>query len=680
MLWLFLFLLTLSPVVAHGDSGYRLWLKYDKIKDADYLNRAREAVSSFLVCGNSATVDAAREELRKGLEGLLGTPMPPGRSEAPARGLLLAGTPASSNRISKKLSSKERSLLGEEGYVIREVKGPAGPFMMIAANADLGVLYGIFHFLRLLQTQASLSDLDITSRPRVAWRMLNHWDNLDGTVERGYAGGSLWKWDALPGKIDPRYKDYARANASIGINGLVLNNVNANPLILREDYLKKAAALAAVFRPYGIHVFLSANFAAPKRLGGLPTADPLDPEVIAWWRRKTTEIYRLIPDFGGFLVKANSEGQPGPQDYHRTHAQGANMLADALAPHGGVLIWRAFVYAMEKGADRAKMAYAEFKDFDGQFQANVFLQIKNGPLDFQPREPFSPLFGAMPNTNAMPEFQITQEYLGHDKALVYLAPLFKETLTSDTYGKGKGSTVARVMDGSLQGQKLTGIAGVANIGSDSNWTGYLFGQANWYAFGRLAWNYKLTAEAVAREWITMTLTDEKKAVNTILTIMLSSREALVNYQTPLGLNVLCGYDHYQPDPAVRQYYHRADTLGLGFDRTESGSDAVGQYFPAVRDSFNNIHSCPEKYLAWFHHVPWDFPMESGRSFREELTYKYNQGVKAVGRMRGLWGTVSEAIDPEVYRQVAEHLSRQQAEARKWRQVCLDYFKRFSRDR
>ncbi len=677
LLWLFTALYMLFPVVSQADNGYRLWLKYDKIKDPVYLNQAREAIRSVNVCGHSATIKVAREELKKGLEGLLGMPLVSGNPQTPSSGTLLVGTPASCAWIKKKLSSKQRLQLGKEGYIIREVSGPSGPFTLIAANEDLGVLYGVFHFLRLLQTQAPLSDLDITGFPKVKWRMLNHWDNLDGTIERGYAGGSLWKWDELPGRIDPRYKDYARANASIGINAVVLNNVNADPLILSDAYLEKVAALAAVFRPYGIRVFLSANFAAPKRLGKLPTADPLDRSVIAWWKRKADELYRLIPDFGGFLVKANSEGQPGPQDYQRTHVQGANMLADALAPHGGVLIWRAFVYAIKKGEDRAKMAYEEFKGFDGAFKANVFLQIKNGPLDFQPREPFSPLFGAMPHTNAMPEFQITQEYLGHDKALVYLAPLFKETLTSDTYVNGKGSTVARVMDGSLQGQQLTGIAGVANIGSDSNWTGYLFGQANWYAFGRLAWDYELTSEEIAREWITMTLTDKASAVRTISRIMLSSREAFVNYQTPLGLNILCNYDHYHPDPASRRYYHRADRLGLGFDRTESGSNAVGQYFPAIRDSFNNIHSCPEKYLCWFHHVPWDFPMRSGRTFWEELSYKYNQGVNAVRRMRSLWGTLSEEIDPEIHRATAELLHGQLEEARRWRKVCLEYFSHFA---
>lgn len=668
----------LSSVASRADNGYRLWLKYDKIENTGYLSRCQKIITSFRVAGSSSTIAAAKEELKAGLDGLLGTAMPMNNQNGLVPGIVLAGTPVTAGIFKQRSFANDLSRLKKGGYIIREVRRHSGSCIVIAANEDIGVLYGIFHFLRLLQTHTSLKGLNISSSPKIQWRILDHWDNLDGSVERGYAGKSLWKWNELPEKIDSRYKDYARANASIGINGVVLNNVNSDPNILSKAYLVKVAALANVFRPYGIHVFLSANFASPKVLGKLNTADPLNPAVIEWWKNKADEIYKLIPDFGGFLVKANSEGQPGPRDYNRTHVQGANMMADALAPHGGILIWRAFVYAMRKDEDRAKMAYDEFAGFEGKFHANVFLQIKNGPIDFQPREPFSPLFGAMPHTNEMMEFQITQEYLGHSKALVYLAPLFKETLESDTYANGKGSTVANILDGSLQGQHITGMAGVANIGDDSDWTGYIFGQPNWYAFGRLAWNHELSAKEIAAEWIKMTLTNETDAVETILKIMLGSREALMNYETPLGLSVLCGWDHYGPAPQIREYYHRADTLGLGFDRTSGGSDAVGQYFLPVRNSFNHIHTCPEKFLAWFHHVPWNYTMKSGRTFWEELCYKYYTGVKSVEQMQRAWSSLQGKIDQDIFISTNKLLITQEEAARKWRNVCLTYFERFSK--
>lgn len=662
---------------AHADNGYRLWLKYDKIENADYLNTCRQAITSLYVAGHSPTITVAKEELKMGLEGLLGKGLPVNDSRRFIPGLVLAGTPATTDILRSKLFKKELAKLKKGGYIIQQVRLRSGSCFVIAANDDSGVLYGIFHFLRLLQTYSPLNGINISSSPTLQWRMLNHWDNLSGSVERGYAGKSLWKWDELPGKLDPRYKDYARANASIGINGVVLNNVNSDPQILSSAYLEKVAALANVFRPYGIHVFLAANFASPKVLGKLNTADPLNAEVIQWWKNKANEIYKLIPDFGGFLVKANSEGQPGPADYHRTHVQGANMMADALASHGGILIWRAFVYAVKKNDDRAKMAYDEFVGFDSRFHSNVFLQIKNGPLDFQPREPFSPLFGAMPHTNEMAEFQITQEYLGHSKALVYLAPLFKETLESDTYAKGKGSTVARIIDGSLQRQPITGIAGVANTGDDSDWTGYIFGQANWYAFGRLAWNHQLSAKQIADEWIKMTLTHKADAVETIGKMMLNSREVLVNYEMPLGLNVLCGVDHYHPNPASREYFHKADLHGLGFDRTTEGSDAVAQYFPGARNIFNNIHTCPEEFLTWFHHVPWNYNMKSGRTFWEELCFKYYSGVKGVEQMQQEWSSLKGEIDADIFIKTKKLLDTQEAAAKDWMTVCITYFEKFS---
>lgn len=674
-LWLVFVLAACSSAKA-GD-GYRLWLKYDKIGDKEYLSACRQAIQGLDAAGRSATIRVAREELQNGLSGLLGTPLALMHEGRITAGKVVIGTPGVIPALKKRKWQRRLAGLAPGGYLIHTVNTDDGPGILIAAREDLGVLYGVYHFLRLVQTHRGLEHLRISSSPALQWRMLNHWDNLDGSVERGYAGKSIWKWDELPGKTPPRYTDYARANASVGINAVVLNNVNSNPRILDNEYLVKVAALADIFRPYGIRVFLSANFASPKSLGRLDTADPLNRDVVQWWKDKADEIYKLIPDFGGFLIKANSEGQPGPLDYHRSHAEGANMMADILKPHGGILIWRAFVYNVHKERDRAKMAYDEFIRFDGKFHDNVFLQIKNGPLDFQPREPFSPLFGAMPHTNEMMEFQITQEYLGHDKALVYLAPLFKEVLESDTYARGKGSTVARILDGSRQGQPMTGMAGVANIGDDANWTGYSLAQANWYAFGRLAWDPDLSAEEIAGEWIGMTLTHHEAAAKTILGILMDSREIYVSYTTPLGLNVLCDGAHYGPAPAARTYFTRVDSSGLGYDRTAAGSNGVAQYFPGARKAFSKIQTCPEKYLCWFHHVPWDYPMRSGKAFREELHDKYNQGVLGVSAMKKQWTTLQGVIGETVFNSTLELLTVQEEAAAVWRDTCLKYFGSFS---
>ncbi|HMA22452.1 MAG TPA: alpha-glucuronidase family glycosyl hydrolase, partial [Gemmatimonadaceae bacterium] len=486
--------------------------------------------------------------------------------------------------------ARDLARLGDEGYLVRATTVQGKHVIVVAGNSDVGALYGAFRLLRQVQTNGSLAHVMIEDRPRIALRLLDHWDNLDRTVERGYAGKSLWEWARLPDSVSPRYRDYARANASLGINGTVLTNVNANAKVLTPEYLAKVAALANVFRPYGIRIYLTARFSAPIEIGGLKTADPLDSAVRAWWKAKADEIYRDVPDFGGFLVKANSEGQPGPQDYKRTHADGANMLADAVAPHGGVVMWRAFVYSNEVPADRVKQAYDEFKPLDGSFHDNVLVQVKNGPLDFQPREPFHPLFGAMPKTPLMAEFQITKEYLGQDTHLVYLGRLLEEVLRSDTYARGKGSTVARVIDGSLDGHRLTAIAGVSNIGTDRDWTGSQFNQANWYAFGRLAWDPTASSRAIADDWIRMTFSNDPRVVSRIEHMLLVSREAVVNYMTPLGLaHIMATGHHYGPGPWADggrpdwtpSYYHRADTLGLGFDRTAAGrgSNAVAQYFP-----------------------------------------------------------------------------------------------------
>jgi alpha-glucuronidase len=575
--------------------------------------------------------------------------------------------------------------VGNEGYLVEAATLEGRSVIVIAANTDLGVLYGSFALLRHLQMHRPVARLALRGAPKIERRLLNHWDNLDGSVERGYAGRSLWDWSRLPATLSPRYKHYARANASIGINGAVLNNVNADAKILTEACLDKVAALANAFRPYGIRVYLSARFSAPMEVGGLSTADPLAPEVRAWWADKVAGIYRKIPDFGGFLVKANSEGQPGPQTYHRTHADGAKMLSDALGPYGGVVLWRAFVYA-DNGQDRIRQAYDEFKPVDGQFGANTLLQVKNGPLDFQPREPISPLFGAMPRTPLALELQITKEYLGADTHLAYLGPLFEEALKSDTFAKGRGSTVARVVDGRLHGYARTAISGVANIGSDANWTGSHFNQANWYAFGRMAWDPDASARDIADEWVRQTFGNAPAVVAPVVSMMMGSRQTLVNYMAPLGLVHLMGTDHhYGPSPWVKQlgvanwnpfYFHRADRTGIGFDRTPAtgGTNAVAQYAPAVRDRVANRATVGDDRLLFFHRVRWDDTLaSSGRSVWHELVHRYSAGVDDVQAMRDAWELLQGRIDNRRFTEVAEFLRIQHHEARWWRDATLLYF-------
>jgi alpha-glucuronidase len=673
---------------AGAEDGYRLWLRYEPLPRRA-ISLYRPVVTAVVVQGKSATLDIIRAELADGCSRLLGQSVPVA-GEVERDGAVVAGTPRSSPLIARLGWERELIALGPEGFRIRSVKSGAHFATVIASSDEVGALYGAFHFLRLMQTLQPIYKLDVNQKPGLRLRVLNHWDNLDGTVERGYAGRSLWDWNALPGKVDARLLDYARANASIGINGSVLNNVNASAESLSNEYLLKTASIARAFRPYGLRVYLSARFSAPIELGGLKTADPLDPEVIAWWKKKADEIYRLIPDFGGFLVKANSEGQPGPRTYNRSHADGANMLAAALSPHGGVVMWRAFVYDAKPGYDRAAAAYDNLQPFDGQFAGNVLLQVKNGPVDFQPREPFHPLFGAMPRTQLMPELQITQEYLGFSNHLVFLAPMWREFLDSDTFARGRGSTITKVVDGRLYGQALTGISGVANTGSDRNWTGHHFAQSNWYAFGRLAWAPSISSERIADEWIQMTLTHDARAVKTIKRLMLESHEAAVDYMTPLGLHHLMWTGHhYGPQPWWDKeprpdwnpvYYHRADERGLGFDRTATGSNAVAQYHKPVRDRFANLSTCPEKYLLWFHHVPWDYRVRRGRKLWDELALHYQRGVDWVRRARAGWERVAHSIDPERHAAVAGKMLVQERDAAWWRDACLLYFQTFSKQR
>lgn len=565
-----------------------------------------------------------------------------------------------------------------EGYMLTDSS--------IIASSSIGILYGAYDLLRLQET-GNLSHLSKTEKPAVNLRILNHWDNLDGSIERGYAGKSIWKWDEIildkagefkniSKNLRNRLITYARSNASIGINGAVLNNVNASPQMMTSEYLHKVKVIADIFRPYGIRVYLSINFASPMALGYTKTADPLDMKVQLWWKKKAKEIYASIPDFGGFLVKANSEGQPGPGDYHRSHADGANMLADALKPFGGIVMWRSFVYgANHKGEDRVKQAVSEFKYQDGKFRDNVILQSKNGPLDFQPREPYAPIFDNIHQTPQIAELQITQEYLGQSKHLVYLAPMWKEFFHF------------------VSPDKLKGIAGVSNIGDNANWCGHPFSQANWYAFGRLAWNPSISSEEIAHEWLIQTYEcKDERFTKPVEMMMLTSREACVNYMMPLGLHHIFKFDHhYGPEPDGFKaeyplewcpvYYHQADSNGIGFNRSSDGTDAVGQYPEPYRSLYDNLATCPEEYLLWFHHVPWNYRMKSGSTLWEELCMRYNMGVSMVETYRDYWHTsTKEYMKDHIteWEMTDSLLNVQLASAKEWRDVCLKYFQTFSK--
>lgn len=595
----------------------------------------------------------------------------------------------------------DKSLNLGEGYNIYARPAQQGDNIQyeatITASNPIGLLYGAYELIRLQNTDAYNTGsgnqqnfskaIDETEKPQVSLRILNHWDNLDGSIERGYAGKSIFKWEEIKlgkngkgGSISKSLHDrlitYARANASLGINGSVLNNVNASPKMMTAEYINKVKVIANILRPYGIRVYLSINFASPMALGYTKTADPLDKKVQQWWKKKAKEIYATIPDFGGFLVKANSEGQPGPGDYHRTHADGANMLADAVKPYGGIIMWRSFVYgANHKGEDRVKQAVSEFKGMDGKFRDNVILQSKNGPLDFQPREPYAPIFDNIKQTPQIAELQITQEYLGQSKHLTYLAPMWKEFF------------------GFVNPDRLVGISGVANIGDDANWCGHPFSQANWYAFGRLAWNPSLTAEEIAHEWLVQTYENQdEKFTKPVEMMMMTSREACVNYMMPLGLHHIFKFDHHygpEPDGFIASYplewcpvyYHKADAQGIGFDRSSKGTDAVGQYPEPYRSLYDNIETCPEEYLLWFHHVPWTYKMKSGSTLWQELCMKYNMGVAMVEVYRDFWHTSAKQYmkgHEQEWQHTDSLLNVQLENAKEWRNTCLKYFQTFSK--
>jgi len=677
---IFLFFIGYSAV-ALPQNGYGLWLDYKKVSDASLLGDYQNQIQSVYFPGESSTLDVARAELKLGLNALLGTTMEFSSSASNNTQLIVAKFEQLDQKLQKNLKKVK---IPEDGYYIGHVAGNT----VITAKEDVGLLYGVFNFLRMLQTQQPIAKLDHLDGPKIDLRILNHWDNLDGTVERGYAGKSLWKWQKLPKYIDQRYIDYARANASVGINGTVLTNVNANAWLLTPSYIDKVAALADTFRPYGIKVYLTARFSAPMEIGHLSTADPLDPQVQQWWKDKIDNIYKKIPDFGGFLVKANSEGQPGPQNYGRSHVDGANMMADALAPHNGVVLWRAFVYSEHDATDRAKQAYLEFVPMDGKFKDNVIVQVKNGAIDFQPREPFHPIFGAMPKTALAMEFQITQEYLGFSTHLVFLPKLYEEVLKSDTYQQGKGSLVAKVIDGSLDNHKISAISGVSNIGSDLNWTGHPFAQANWYGYGRLAWDPYLDSETIADQWLRSTYSNDENFVKPMTELLIESREAVVNYMTPLGLHHLMDTNHhYGPGPWVSElarpewnptYYHKADAEGIGFDRTQTGSDAIMQYAEPVAQRFEQLEQCPENLLLWFHHLPWDYTLSDGHTLWDSLGLQYQKGVDQVRAMQKTWEQMSPYVDALSHKEVRMLLDIQLEEAIWWKDACMLYFHEYSK--
>ena len=659
----------------NSAGGYDMWLRYSKISDDSLLEHYRGQISNVIINSNSEVMSSVKSELNRGLGQLLDHKIN-FINELKASSLVV-GTPENSSLIASQ-EFNELKNSSTEGYVLKAKTIKGKKLIFIAANTDVGVLYGTFAFLRMLQTQQDISKLDSMSVPKMELRMVNHWDNLDRSVERGYAGISLWDWNTLPHISNDRYTDFARASASIGINAIAINNVNADPKFITKEYLNKIAVLADIFRAYGIKLFLSVNYASPIALGNLKTADPENFEVKEWWKNRVDVIYSKIPDFGGFLVKADSEGQPGPKTYGRNHAIGANMLADALKKYNGLVLWRAFVYGHSQ-EDRVREAYDEFIPLDGKFNDNVILQIKNGPLDFMPREPFSPLFGGMKNTNLMIEFQVTQEYLGNGNHLVYKAPMFKETLEADTFGNGINSTVARILANQVYDYKHSGMTAVVNPGMATNWTGHPFVQSSWYAFGRLAWNYNLSSDEIAEEWIKMTFSDDLEVIKSLKDIMNESAIAAVDFREPLGLTHIGTGAHYGPAPWSdrSKRFHKATKDGIGFNRTASGSNAIEQYNPEIRIKLKNPDTTPEKYLLWFHHLPWNYTMKSGNTLWYDLVTKYYEGAARVKSIKQKFSVLKGKIDKDQFKLIDSLLSIQTTDARIWRNSCVLYFQQFS---
>ena len=644
---------------AYAYNGADLWIGYSKA----YSGYEKYAPQNYVVTGGGSSITAIDNEIAIACRALFGN-APKKAKKVAANTLYII---ANAN-----IDDKNKDAFAIEYNNAQKIT-------TIKANTPVGALYGLFEWIKQMRC-GTFSESVFTSAPKYGLRILNHWDNPDGSVERGYAGTSIWFQD---GKINFRsdIETYARANASIGINGTVIDNVNADPKVLGKEILTGVKQVADRLRPYGIKVYLAVNFSSPAALGGLKTSDPLDKDVIKWWNDKCNEIYTMIPDFGGFLVKANSEGLPGPMDFGRTHADGANMLAKALKPHGGIVMWRAFVYNPQ-GGDRAKQAYDEFMPLDGKFDDNVIIQVKNGPVDFQPREPFSPLFGAMKKTPIMPELQITQEYLGYSDHLCFLATMWKEFLD---YPVNNRETVAQT----TQYHSFTAIAGVANTGRMKNWCGYVMAQSNWYAFGRLAWNPDITSQQIAKEWIAQTITTDPSNIQKITSIMMKSREAVTDYMTPIGLHHLMGWsDHWGPEPWcaipnaredwMPTYYHKADVQGLGFNRSSTGSNAVEQYQEPLRSMFNNPKLCPREFVLWFHHLPWNYVFDNGNTLWDELCYHYTKGVTEVEGFQKVWSGLKSSIDPAIYAEVSKKLDVQLDEAQWWRDGCMLYFQSFSK--
>jgi alpha-glucuronidase len=676
----FLFFSTL----AFPETGYKGWLRYLPVKDKKLAGLYRENCSTIFLAGESEILGSALAELKIGITGMLG--IEPKLLSSADKNCLVIGTIELITPSVCRFSEKEKLDLSQEGFIIKNT----GEQLIIASKSEAGVLYGIFRLLRMMQTGEAIPETAILENPKIKLRLLNHWDNPGkippgtSSIERGYAGSTIFKWEDLPA-LNDRYRDYARLLSSVGINGTVINNVNTakNGLegwkLLTPEYLPKLKALAGVFRLYGIKLFISVNFFSPILISGLKDADPMNPEVKLWWKNKVAELYSEIPDFGGFLVKADSEGEPGPIKYGRTQAEGADLIADALKPFGGLLIWRAFVYGKkELSSDRACQAYQVFKPLDGMFADNAVVQIKNGPIDFQVREPVSTLFGAMPGTDQILELQITQEYTGHEMHVCYLVPQWKEILGFDTYVKGQGSSVARIIEGDLFNYKYSGIAGVSNIGADKNWTGHPLAQANLYGFGRLAWDPDLTTESITHEWILQTYGNSEKVISVLKDILLTSWRNYEDYTSPLGVGLMCASDHFNPDPAGRISYHKADRFGVGFDRTmATGSGFTGQYSALSGSVYEDLLTCPDEFLLFFHHVPYSYKLRSGKTVIQHIYDSHNEGVERVKEYITEWETLSEIIDRERYDEVLEKLNRQLHYAEEWRDSVNNYFLRLS---
>ncbi|MEV1026272.1 alpha-glucuronidase family glycosyl hydrolase [Streptomyces sp. NPDC050264] len=666
-----------------AEDGYELWLRYRRVEDARQLKRYRAALRSLVRQGGGALQRSAVAELVRGLDGLLGTRLTP-RSTAPSGAALIVGTPSSSALIRSLVPAADLGELGDEGYVIRQVTRHGRTSTVVAAQADRGVLYGAFHLLRLVQTRRPIDGVDITESPAAPLRVADHWDNENGSIERGYAGRSFFHWDRLP-ELDERYTDYARVLASLGLNAAVINNVNTSADYLSTPFLAKLAALAGVLRSYGIALHVTANFAAPIDLGGLDTADPFDPGVRAWWEEKAAEIYRTIPDFGGFLVKANSEGRPGPLDYGRTHADGANLLAGALKPYGGVVMWRAFVHDSDKEWDR--QGYRDFVPLDGKFADNAVLQIKNGPIDFQVREPAHPLFGSLPHTNSMIELQVTQEYTGHATHLCYLVPQWKEVLDFDTLKAGENSTVARVVTGRVHSYSHYGFAGVMNFGDARNWTGSHLAAANTHGYGRLAWNPELSAPELATEWTRMTFGNDPEVVDTVRKLLLNSWRTYEDCTSPLGVGYLTHppdgsvTGHFDPSPTTTTQFHHSDGTGIGYDRTAATGDAYTElYAPATRDAYESLEDCPEELLLFLHHVPYTHRLDDGTTVIQHIYDTHFSGAERVGQMREAWRTLHGRVDRRRSKDVDEVFGRQIDAAAQWRDTLAAYWFGLSRIR